>query len=418
MGSKSIFERLFGRRTQDEQGSSTTGSNEKVEQAVNQQDEQNLSTTEENEEKVDQAAKAKDDVKQDGGSKATTYNLIILDESGSMSCVRSQTISGCNETLNGIRSNAKEHEDIKQFVSIYCFDTSNSRYIFENVPIENVRNLTAEDYKPNACTPLYDAIGETVTTLRRLTVNSDTVGNVTIITDGFEKASRSWDHGAVVKLISSLKAKGWVFTFMGANIDVEGTAKGLGIDSYMKFEQTDEGMSEMFEQERRSRRAYNAKMDYMRKREFYADADEMKKRELLGSLNESYFTEKGDHVAPDVIRHLRPNQIFVFGSNIYGRHNGGSAGFAVQHFGAVLGQAEGLQGQSYAIPTVGNTYEEVAEAIERFDDFVVQHPNLTFLLTAVGCGNAGYSVEQVAVLFRPSYSFGNVYVPASFMPYM
>lgn len=385
-------------------------------------DGQSPSTIGNNEEKVgqtvDKVENAKDNIKQEGTAKAATYNLVILDESGSMCCVHGQTISGCNETLNGIRFNAKEHGDIQQFVSIYCFDTTNSRYIFENVPIENVRNITEDDYNPCGGTPLYDAIGETVTALRRLTVNSDTVGNVTIITDGMENASRRWSHGDVVRLINSLKAKGWVFTFMGANIDVECTAKGLGIDSYMKFEQTDEGMSEMFEKERRSRRAYNAKIDYMRKRGFYANADELKKQELLGALNESYFTEKGDHVAPDVIRQLRPDQIFVFGSNIYGRHNGGAAGFAVQHFGAIYGQAEGLQGRSYAIPTVGNTYEEMAEAIERFDDFVVQHPDLTFLLTAVGCGNARYSVEQVAVLFRPAYSFGNVYVPASFMPFM
>ena len=90
---------------------------------------------------------------------STVYNLIILDESGSMSVVSGQTISGCNETLNGIRSSAAEDKEQLQFVSIYCFDSTNSRYIIENTPIEKVKDMTSNDYSPNACTPLYDAIG-------------------------------------------------------------------------------------------------------------------------------------------------------------------------------------------------------------------------------------------------------------------
>ena len=97
--------------------------------------------------------------KMDSSPISETHNLIILDESGSMSCVRSQTISGCNETLNSIRNTAKEQPDMKQFVSIFCFDTTNSRYIFQDVLVENTRDLTEKDYSPNSCTPLYDAIG-------------------------------------------------------------------------------------------------------------------------------------------------------------------------------------------------------------------------------------------------------------------
>lgn len=396
MRKQSIFKHLFNKQTAAEQKSASveTKSQEGTE-----------------EEKRAESANVSQ-------STVATYNLIILDESGSMSCVRGQTISGCNETLNSIRNSAKEHEDVKQYVSIYCFDTSNSRYIFENKSIKEVRNLTADDYCPNACTPLYDAIGYTVSSLRKLMLNSNTVGNVTIITDGLENASRKWSHHAVVELISSLKAKGWVFTFIGANIDVEGTARGLGIDSYMEFEQSDEGMKRMFQKERLAREAYNRKMSYMRQRKFYRMAEEKEKEKMLGVQNESYFTETGDHVAPNVITQLQPNQIFVFGSNIYGKHKGGAAQFAVEHFGAVYGQAEGLQGQSYAIPTTGNSFEEMKNAINGFTDFVVQHPNLTFMLTAVGCGNAGYTTEEIAPLFSQAYSFGNVYVPAEFIPFM
>lgn len=345
---------------------------------------------------------------------SATYNLIILDESGSMSGVRSQTISGCNETLNSIRNTAKDQPEIKQFVSIFCFDTSNSRYIFQDVPIENTRDLTPEDYCPNSCTPLYDAVGYTVTELRRLIEKTDSVGVVTIITDGYENASRRWNHSSVVELIKSLKKKGWVFTFIGANIDVERTAKGLGIDSFMKFEQTDEGMSSMFEDERRSRQAYSEKRMYLSKMSRFRRMGEDERKELLGTMNRNYFVNGSRRIAPDYIKELGPEEVFVFGSNVLGKHNGGAALYAVEHFGAIDSQPEGIQGQSYAIPTDGNTFEDLKEAVERFTDYVVMHPQNTFMLTAIGCGTAGYTPEQIAPLFQQAYSFGNVYIPESF----
>jgi len=351
-----------------------------------------------------------------------TYNLIILDESGSMSTVRNETISGCNETLNSIRNTAKENKEIRQYVSIFCFDTTNSRYLFHDVPVEETRDLTSADYCPNACTPLYDAIGYTVTQLSRLLANSDSVGVVTIITDGYENASRLWKHHMVVQLIENLKKRGWVFTFIGANIDVEGTASGLGIDSRMRFNQTASGMKEMFGAESRSRRAYSSKLDYLRKMEerelrrgrYYG---EEQRRADLGSLNRGYFVEES-RIAPDFIDKLANADVFVFGSNIHGQHHGGASLYALEHFGAINGQAEGMQGRSYAIPTEGNTFEELKQAIERFNDYVVTHPHVRFMLSAIGCGSAGYSVEQIAPLFYQAYSFGNVYVPKQFLPYM
>ena len=377
-----------------------------------------------NEKEVNEMVMPEDNVSEDKkenekteDATACTYNLIILDESGSMSHVRRQTISGCNETLNSIRNTAKEHSNIKQYVSIFCFDTSNSRYIFHDVPVENTRDLVMEDYCPNDCTPLYDAVGYTVSQLSKVTKDSDSVGMVTIITDGLENASRRWTQKAVIELIESLKKKGWVFTFIGANIDVEGTARGLGIDSYMEFEQTDLGMSEMFEQERRSHRAYSEKRRYMRGMLNFAALSCEEREEAMGALNHNYFVER-ERIAPDVITKLNENEIFVFGSNIYGHHNGGASLFALEQFGAVNGQAEGIQGMSYAIPTDGNTFDELKEAVERFTDYVVMHPKQKFMLTAIGCGTAGYGVRQIAPLFRQAYSFGNVYVPAQFLSFM
>ncbi len=345
------------------------------------------------------------------------YNLIILDESGSMGGVTNQTISGCNETLNGIRATAKENKEQRQYVSIYCFDTSKSRYLFENKPIEDVKDLIAKDYRPNACTPLYDAIGNTVSKLQKIATSTDSIAKVTIITDGYENASKQWSHASIVSLIKSMKKKGWLFTFIGANIDVKSTSRDLGIDSYMKFDQTDAGMKEMFDCERRSQGAYMKKMAYLRKRDAFRNACEEEREEMFGAMNENYFTE-GERVAPQFISSLAPNEVFVFGSNVFGKHNGGAAYIALSRFGAVMGQAEGIQGQSYAIPSVGCTFEEIRMAVERFTEYAVLHPNKKFMLTAIGCGNAGYTPRQIAPLFCSAYGFGNVYVPASFLPYV
>ena len=117
---------------------------------------------------------------------------------------------------------------------------------------------------------------------------------------------------------------------------------------------------------------------------------------------------------PENITALEPDEIFVFGSNINGNHEGGASAYAVSHFGAIKGQAEGLQGQSYAIPTEGVTEKELYDAICRFCDFAAQHPELTFYVTAIGCGKAGFSPYTVAPMFRDAIKLKNVKLPMEF----
>lgn len=109
---------------------------------------------------------------------------------------------------------------------------------------------------------------------------------------------------------------------------------------------------------------------------------------------------------------LQPDEIFVFGSNTAGAHGGGAARFAYDRFGAVWGQSEGLQGQSYGIDTMAGL-EVFEEQAARFVAFAGQHPELRFLLTEVGCGIAGYTPRQVAGFFRGAPE--NVVLPDSFM---
>ena len=118
-------------------------------------------------------------------------------------------------------------------------------------------------------------------------------------------------------------------------------------------------------------------------------------------------------VTPEYISELQPNEVFVFGSNVRGKHYGGAAAFAVKRFGAVMGQGEGLQGQSYAIPTMEGM-DNMRAAVERFIAFANEHPELTFLVTPIGCGIAGYTPEDVAPLFAEAKNLDNVHLPNSF----
>ena len=122
---------------------------------------------------------------------------------------------------------------------------------------------------------------------------------------------------------------------------------------------------------------------------------------------------------PDYIDKLLPKQIFVFGSNALGYHTGGASGAARKRFGAIWGQAEGLQGQSYAIPVdYGRNVRkdtEVKSAVERFITFAKEHPELFFLVTRVGCGIAGYQDKEMAVFFKDALELKNVSLPKSFV---
>lgn len=118
-------------------------------------------------------------------------------------------------------------------------------------------------------------------------------------------------------------------------------------------------------------------------------------------------------VTPDRISSLEKGQIFVFGSNAAGMHGGGAAYTAMQRFGAILGQGDGLQGQSYAISTMEGI-DAMRENIDRFIAFARQHPELTFLVTRIGCGIAGYKVSDVAPLFASALDVKNIYLPLDF----
>lgn len=131
-------------------------------------------------------------------------------------------------------------------------------------------------------------------------------------------------------------------------------------------------------------------------------------------------------ITPDNITELKPGEIFVFGSNLAGRHGKGAALTAREKYGAKYGQAEGLQGFSYAIPTKDGRRDSdpyvkrtlplvtIQQSVNSFIDYAKTHKQIIFLVTPIGCNHAGYKPEQIAPLFKDAITITNIHLPQSF----
>ena len=122
-----------------------------------------------------------------------------------------------------------------------------------------------------------------------------------------------------------------------------------------------------------------------------------------------------DRFTPNHIFSLRPNQIFVFGTDKWGSQKYGAAGMAAKKFGAQVGIIEGATGSCYALPTKGFTIIDLQNAVQRFKEYVKNNPQFTYLITPVGCGHAGFSVTEVSALFHELVTYENVMLPKAFI---
>ncbi len=120
-------------------------------------------------------------------------------------------------------------------------------------------------------------------------------------------------------------------------------------------------------------------------------------------------------VSPQWITTLADDEVFVFGSNLEGLHGGGAALLAYERFGAVWGQGTGLQGKSYGIPTMHGGVDVIAPYVDDFIAFAREHRELKFLVTEIGCGIAGFTVEEMAPLFKDAIDEENIYLPQRFI---
>lgn len=183
------------------------------------------------------------------------YNLIILDESGSMEYIEKQAVSGLNETFLTISNAQKQHQEQKHFISFVTFNSKHIRRVMERRPVDPNVKLEWTDYHPDDCTPLFDAMGQSINELKDWVMQKDVV-LVTIITDGYENASRWYSGSCIKKLVSELKKKGWVFAYIGTNQDVDAVADEIGVRSRMSYEYSDLGARNMFETERSSKQQF------------------------------------------------------------------------------------------------------------------------------------------------------------------
>ncbi|WP_028509429.1 vWA domain-containing protein [Ruminococcus sp. NK3A76] len=180
--------------------------------------------------------------------KNLTEMVFILDRSGSMSGLESDTIGGFNSMIE-----KQKTQEGEAFVSVVLFD-DRSEVIYDRVKLSEIRQMTREDYFVRGCTALYDAVGDAIKHIanihkyaREEDVPEHTVFVIT--TDGMENASRSFTQDSLKKLIEQQKEKhGWEFIFIGANIDSVKTAKSVGISEDMAcdYEATETGTRAMF----------------------------------------------------------------------------------------------------------------------------------------------------------------------------
>lgn len=118
---------------------------------------------------------------------------------------------------------------------------------------------------------------------------------------------------------------------------------------------------------------------------------------------------------PERITFLAENEIFVFGSNLAGAHGGGAARLAYERFGAVWGEGVGLHGQTYAIPTMQGGVETIKPYVDAFIHFAKDNSTLTFLVTRIGCGIAGFRDDEIAPLFKEAIEVDNIILPREFV---
>lgn len=202
------------------------------------------------------------------------FNMILVDESGSMCVIKPQALAGINETIDTVKKMQKMHPEMEQRISLLTFDSCHKTFKYDNVRAESAHRLGIKDYNPGGGTPLYDAIGIAISKLNAQTSEHDNV-LVTIITDGEENCSQEYNLRMIKTLISKMKKQGWTFSLIGTdNLDVEGMAGSMNIDNHLAFTQDAKGTKEMFARESRARVRYNESLSMgcaMPEGDYFAD---------------------------------------------------------------------------------------------------------------------------------------------------
>ena len=187
-------------------------------------------------------------------NKHQVHNLIILDESGSMSSIKSLIINGFNELVQSIKGIEKQFPEQEHIISMVSFNDLDNKILHFVQPVNKLDSINDSTYNPASMTPLYDAMGFSISKLKQYLEGKENYSVlVTILTDGEENASKEYTRSVIKNLVNDLKQQNWTFTYIGADHDVEGMAFRLSIDNTMSFDKNDQDIRRMFASESKSR---------------------------------------------------------------------------------------------------------------------------------------------------------------------
>ena len=159
------------------------------------------------------------------------HNLIILDESGSMECIKRTIIQGFNELVQTIKGIEKQFPEQEHFISFVSFNGLGIKHLHSVEPAGTLKEINSRNYKPDATTPLFDAMGSAINRLREsLEGQSNYNVLVTVLTDGEENASVEFSAFDIRMLVEKLKLEKWTFTYIGTDHDVEKIALSLSLN--------------------------------------------------------------------------------------------------------------------------------------------------------------------------------------------
>ena len=191
-------------------------------------------------------------------NKHQVHNLIILDESGSMSSIKSLIINGFNELVESVKGIEGQFPEQEHLISMVSFNDLNNNILHFVDPVNKLDAINDATYNPASMTPLYDAMGFSISKLKQYLEGKENYSVlVTVLTDGEENASKEYTGTAIKKLVDDLKQQNWTFTYIGADHDVEGMASKMNIHNTMSFNKNDQDIKRMFIKESKSRAKYS-----------------------------------------------------------------------------------------------------------------------------------------------------------------
>ena len=214
-------------------------------------------------------------------TKHQVHNLILLDESGSMTSIKNTIIQGFNEIVQTVKGIALQYPEQEHLITFVTFNGLGMKTLDFCEPVEKLKEIDDEKYQPDAMTPLYDAMGFSFAKLRKeLEGKSEYNVLVTILTDGEENSSKEFSGAAIKHLVEELSLKNWTFTYIGADHDVEKFAISISITNTMQFNKNEADMKQMFVKEQNARMRYSQKIrsNENTSMSFYDEEEDLKKK--------------------------------------------------------------------------------------------------------------------------------------------